>query len=246
MSSGKAIPLHLVFQAALQAQALLAGACSRIQIAGSIRRQKDMVKDIEIVCAPLSEIALYRRCDELLRLGLFQKRKNSRGHTIAWGNRFRAVWFKPNLSESVELANGFIPLDLFIVLPDRQWGPTMLIRTGPGDANQALVTAEWMKNSNGDQGVLPPGMKFQDGAILRGGVELDTPEEWDVFSALGLPYISPLDRSVEMYQRWARRRQWRKPGHSFVPNLYQELLWETKPVQLSSDIEEYEQETLFA
>lgn len=101
-------------------------------------------------------------------------------------------------------------LDLFIVQPDRSWGYTMLLRTGPGDANGVLVTKLGVRNHEGLYGILPSGYQFREGELWRGDVHLPTPEEKDVFAALDMPYIPPPLRSVEMYQRWAARRSLRK------------------------------------
>jgi len=191
-STGKVrIPLAEGALLAVEVVDLLADVCSRIAIGGSIRRGKAEVGDIEIICAPLSEVALFRRMDELLRMGHLTQRKNKNGHNIAWSNRFRAAVYK-----------GF-PLDVFIVLKDRQWGPTMVIRTGPGDANKVIVTKRGMRNNDGNIGILPPGVKFDQGAVWRlvdSHVLVDTPEEEEVFYACGLPFIAPHLRSVETYQ----------------------------------------------
>lgn len=81
----------------------------------------------------------------------------------------------------------------------------MVTGTGPGDANQVLVTAAGRRNRQGNLGVLPAGMAFDDGRVLRDGEILDVPEEVDVFAACGLPYLAPHLRTVETYQRWAKR-----------------------------------------
>lgn len=100
-----------------------------------------------------------------------------------------------------------LAVDLFVVLPDRQWGPTFLIRTGPGDANQVLVTPDGVRNRDGNVGVLPDGLKFDEGGVLRIGAGLlDTPTELATFAACGLPWLAPPLRSVWDYQLEARFR----------------------------------------
>jgi DNA polymerase/3'-5' exonuclease PolX len=190
------LPLREAAKLALEVIALLGDVCERVAIGGSIRRGKPLVGDIEIVCSPVSELALYRRCDDLLRMEVFTKRLNIKGTPIAWGPRYRAGVYRG------------VPLDLFIVLPDRQWGPTMVLRTGPNFANQALVTQIGRRSSDGVAGVLLPGMKFDEGAVWLNGQKLDTPEEWDVFYALRLPFIAPHMRSEETYRICREREQW--------------------------------------
>jgi hypothetical protein len=148
------------------------------------------------------------RLDELLKRGVMSLRLKKDGSRIAWGDRYKATLYK-----------GFA-LDVFIVLPDRQWGPTMVIRTGPGDANGALVTQQGVTNHDGNIGVCPAGMKFENGAVWgEGGAPyLDTPEEIDVFAALGLPWIPPHLRSPGEYFYQQYRRH--------VPKVEMMLAWD--------------------
>lgn len=231
-------PVHVAFKLAIEMMGLLVDVVERIEIAGSIRRQKSTVGDIEIVCSPkylrqkdffgneTSAVNLLdERFGELHRHNLVQKRLNKNGVPIAWGSgsdsRYRAMMYRG------------VPVDVFSVLPDRQWGPTMLIRTGPGDANGVLVTQEGIRNRDGHWGILPKGMMFNEGAIWSGGIKLNTPEEWDVFDVLQLPYIPPLWRTVEDYQLWARRRPARSrfDGCKSVVHGYQwtECKWTVEP-----------------
>lgn len=190
------IPLAQATALALEVVGMLGDFCERIAMGGSIRRGRTDIGDIEIVAKPYFEgktNLLNIRLDQLLKDGVLSQRLNKNGHRIAWANRVRCAMYK-----------GFA-LDVFIVLPDRQWGPTMVIRTGPGDANAALVTKIDVLNRQFDvMGVCPVGMQFKDGAIWGDGGSpyLDTPEEADVFAALGLPWIPPHLRTPGMYRRW--------------------------------------------
>lgn len=202
-------PAKVGFDLALKLMGWLMDVVERIEIAGSLRRDKQDLGDVELVMMPRFEEQhnlfgdpvgkinlLEQRCEEMLTMGLIQKRLNKNGHAIAWGGdgRYKAL-----------LVNG-IPVDLFIVLPDRQWGPTMLIRTGPGAANGVLVTANGIKNRDGNAGILPKGIVFEDGQIWQDGARVNTPEEKDVYRAVGLPYIPPYQRDVKTYQYWAGLR----------------------------------------
>lgn len=167
--------------------------CARLCISGSLRRGKSTVGDVEMVARAAYDAAgrdvLAGLLDDLVGRRVIEKRHKSNGHLHAWGARYRALWFQG------------MAVDLFIVQPDRQWGVTYLLRTGPGDANQALVT------SRQRGGLMPDGVRMQDGALWRGDVRLDTPEEWHVFHALGLPWVPPYLRDEATYQRAARRRR---------------------------------------
>jgi len=209
MSGEVRFPAKVGFDLAILLMGWLMDVVERIEIAGSLRRDKPDLGDVELVMMPLFKEThnlfgepvgkinlLDQRCDEMLSMGLVQKRLNKNGHAIAWGGdgRYKAM-----------LVNG-IPVDLFIVLPDRQWGPTMLIRSGPGSANQVLVTTDGIKNAEGNTGILPKRMIWEDGALWQDGKRVNTPEEKDVFKAVGLPYIPPYQRDVKTYQYWAGLR----------------------------------------
>ena len=115
---------------------LLAPACKRIEIAGSVRRQKAKPNDIEIVAVPkltdqgrnLCDLA----CEDLLRTGQLEKRPDSRGrHCFGTGIK-RAIFYQ---------GKDYAPVDLFQVVGPAQWGVIYAIRTGPGDFNRLLVTS---------------------------------------------------------------------------------------------------------
>ena len=119
---------------------LLAPACERIEIAGSVRRKKKSPNDVEIVAIPrwvysedhhetgakANELNLL--CEELLTQGTLEKRPDSRGRHC-WGTGIkRAVFFR---------GQDYAPVDLFQVIEPRQWGVIYAIRTGPGDLTAA-------------------------------------------------------------------------------------------------------------
>lgn len=189
---------------------LLRPACERIQIAGSIRRRRQDVADIELVMVPLysevpAEPTLFDSgrttevnlldliCRELKLRGVLADRPDKNGH-IAWGEKFRrTVYQKGDVA---------FPADLFVVTPPAQWGVVFLLRTGPAEFNTRLVTAR----SQG--GWCPDDLVFHSGALyqcdplerdlvrqgVRPGELVPTPEEWDVFHALGIAPIPPSAR----------------------------------------------------
>lgn len=193
MSDGTRIPLADGAALACRFIAQIADVCERVAIAGSIRRGKASVGDVEIVVRPAQ--GFEERIAALLKSGVVRPRLNVRGNKIAVGKRYKAL-----LMDN-------IPVDLFVVLPDRDWGPTMLLRTGPGDANQVLVTASGRINSNGDRGIAPDGLTWKDGAILWHGERIQTAEERDVFDLLDLPWVPPHMRTVAVYHRLAERTE---------------------------------------
>src|SRR5262245_13303597 len=117
---------------ALEVVKLLAPYCARIAIAGSIRRGKATVGDIEIVCEPdyqplptgsgflvMKQNGLNWICEALRRDGVFEQRYRLDGNLSAWGDQMKHARYKG------------VNLDLFMVLPGYSWGREILIRTGP-------------------------------------------------------------------------------------------------------------------
>jgi DNA polymerase/3'-5' exonuclease PolX len=183
------MPLVQARELAEEVAVLLLETPVRIEIAGSIRRGKATIGDLEIVAQVDDTPHFDQHVEDYLRRGYFVPRLNKNGTRIGLGNRFKALVYKG------------MALDLFIVRPDRQWGPTFLIRTGPGEANKLLVT----QRTKG--GVLPDDMKFDGGMVWHNDEVLDTPEEDDVYAAIGLPFVPPDQRSINAYRKLAGTRQ---------------------------------------
>jgi DNA polymerase/3'-5' exonuclease PolX len=157
--------------------AMLAPYCERVEIAGSVRRGKLEVGDIEIVCKPLmvEETDMFgvvtghlSMVDALFAEGEYKLVKS--------GTRYKQV----DLGE--------INLDLFCVIDPAQWGVLFLIRTGPAEYSHRFVT----KKQQG--GMLPSNMQVKDGAVWCNGKMYETPEEADVYKLIGAPYVNPNER----------------------------------------------------
>lgn len=163
--------------------------CERIEIAGSIRRKRPYVKDIELVLIPkrvpvqpgLFDLGgdgpmqdlLHDRVQHMRRLGIVQPRLDSRDRE-AWGPKHKRLIYED------------MAVDLFSVIPPAQWGVQFLIRTGPWEFSKRFVTPRWQG------GMLPMGYRVQDARIVDGrGNTVPTPEEEDVFAFLGLPFTPP-------------------------------------------------------
>ena len=175
--------------------------CDRIEIAGSIRRGKPDPHDIEIVALPKMEHVGYEDLfstkpntrnlfEEILTQwqtnGVLHHRPDKNGRP-AWGPRFKRATIHG------------VAVDIFSVLPPAQWGVIFAIRTGPADFNRALVTSKL------EGGFMPMGMQVKDGALLRNGQAVPTPEEEDYFGAIGVPCWPPAERSLIRLGQWRKR-----------------------------------------
>lgn len=63
-----------------------------------------------------------------------------------------------------------------------------MIRTGPAEFSKRLVTPK-------PYGLLPMGMRVQDGQIIDRGQPIETPDEETFFAQIGIDYIRPEDRA---------------------------------------------------
>lgn len=152
--------------------------CERAEIAGSIRRQKADIGDIEIVAIPC-EVQDSLFFDPLrnrhLILGTLI---NNLLPIIKAGDRYIQTEYEGT------------QIDLFLASPDT-WGCVFTIRTGSAEFSHKLVT----KKAYG--GYCPDNLYFHEARIFgRDGEAYETPEEEDVFELLGLEFIEPSARSI--------------------------------------------------
>ena len=118
---------------------LLAATCPKIEIAGSIRRRSPDVKDAEIVAIPTH--ATYRVIEEMVALGVWEKSRYSDGRN-RWGEKYRGF----DVSEFDARADRRTTLRVELFMSDvDSWGYQLALRTGPADANKALMI--WMQDT---------------------------------------------------------------------------------------------------
>jgi DNA polymerase/3'-5' exonuclease PolX len=196
---------------------LLGDTCERIEIAGSIRRDVSFVGDIELVAVPsiVEERdgglwpepvnQLRKRLQAMAQTNVISPRVNKNGHYIAWLGQVSDPRY-------VALEWRGVPVDLFMVLPDRldYFGYIYWLRTGPGDANRHMVTPAYERDGRRSGGLKPDRLEVKDGLVYRDGQPHPVPTEEAMFAALELAYVEPHLRSVSSYlqarKRWLRGR----------------------------------------
>lgn len=140
--------------------------CYRCEIAGSIRRKKEEVKDIEIVAIP-----------KPYDIGLLE----SGIATVV--NR----WEKVRGTLPCKLTQRKLPqgicVDLFFVNEDN-WGYQFALRTGSRDYNKRIILKAIEKR----------GYTAEGGYLKRNGVIIPVHEEEDLFKRIGITYIPPENR----------------------------------------------------
>lgn len=193
MSEGKRIPLAEARVLADELVALLSPHCERLEVVGSIRRQRPTIGDIELLAVPIAQVGLDlfgfqaptppvymldEACQGMVHDGVLSHRLDKNGRP-ACGTKYKRLSYKD------------VGLDLFSVLPPAQWGVLSIVRTGSADFSHRLVTpierGGWM----------PRNLYCRDGALwATDGHKLVTPREQDVFAFLGRPYVEPGLREV--------------------------------------------------
>lgn len=159
-------------------KALLEPSCQRMEIAGSIRRRKPEVGDIELLCIPrfVDGIDLL---DEMIKGLVAQGRLDFRLNKLG-----RRVYGPKNKLMLLHLPSG-IEDDVFST-DEHCWPVALVVRTGGEKTNKEIPTR-----------ALKRGMRFHAygrGFTLADGSELACRSEADVFKAVGLRYLEPWER----------------------------------------------------
>lgn len=141
--------------------------CYRCEIAGSIRRKRPEVKDIEIVAIP-----------KPFETGLFES-----GIALVV-NQWNKV--KGEMDMSCKYTQRMLPqdivLDLFFCKADN-WGNTFAVRTGSADYSKKIA-ARWVEL----------GYHSQDNYLHRNGDKMPLYEELELFQLLKMPFLKPEER----------------------------------------------------
>ena len=159
--------LNQATEIAERVKAQLAPHCDRIEIAGSIRRRKSDVGDIEIVAIP-----------KPYDVGLFAS--GIAPIVSAWPKVRGEL---PCKYTQRTLPDG-IALDLFFATAEN-WGLIYAIRTGSADYSHRVLACGWVRN----------GYKSAGGMLARDGVAVPVMEERDLFRLARVKWIPPEDRT---------------------------------------------------
>ena len=162
----------------------------RLTIAGSVRRMKAEVGDVEILFVPrvgtvtgegemfgtpsnLAESEINR----LVKTGILAQRRNALGNTT-WGSLIKLA---------VHSKSG-IPVDLFTATKENWWN-YLVCRTGPAESNMAIAKAARARGLKWEP--------YSSGFVVGANDGLDrllVESEADVFEFVGLKYQEPEKR----------------------------------------------------
>lgn len=163
--------------------------CERFIFAGSLRRRKQEVGDVEVLYIPkfttvpdglfdakqvsVIDMAL----EEMLKEGIIAKRKNVNG-SVMWGEKNKLA---------VHVKSG-IPVDFFAAT-EENWFNYLVCRTGGAENNRQIAMAAnnkgWTWNPYGTGFSQPYGEMHKHYVVAS---------EQDVFEFVGLPYREPWER----------------------------------------------------
>jgi len=160
--------------------------CERIEVAGSVRRRKAWVGDIEIVAIPKVRINIFgeSKLEEPLPVT---------GYLEGLVQQGSIQWIKNGLKykQFTDIGSSYKPnVDLFLVVPPAQWGVIFLMRTGSADFSHNIVKLKQIG------GHMPASIRQVDGHLewVATGEHIHTPEEADYFKAIDLEWVEPTDR----------------------------------------------------
>lgn len=163
--------LHEAQPIALRIKALFAPVCIRVEIGGSIRREKDEVRDIEIIAIPKDyDIGL-------LESGIAE---------VIGKQGWECV--KGQLGKNCRYVQYLLPegikLDLFFAT-ELNWGLIFAIRTGSAAYSHKVLAVGWVKQ----------GYKSVGGYLMKDGHVVPVREEEDLFQLIKRRYMLPRFRN---------------------------------------------------
>lgn len=194
MSDNERIPRDKALVLAEGVMKWLESYCTKIEIAGSLRREKETVGDIEIVCQPHNMPGLRHTLDSLVEQGTIDKKlyrhadKNKKtSYVPRWGDKLRCFLLA---GTTVELHIGDI----------HNFGYLHWLNTGPSDGNTYIMSRlaqekaairfdkgyGWLCDYTGNHPV------YQH--------KLSLPDEQTMFKCLGMDFIRPLWRGERLYR----------------------------------------------
>jgi len=157
--------------------------CHRAEVAGSIRRMKANVKDVELVAIVQDWQGAFRALE---KWGYFIK--PGCPEITPWAPKVNARYLRMMLNDGLKL-------DLFITSPEN-WGGLFMMRTGSGvgpegnpfDGFVPGMFGRWKKVSGG-------GRMLNGYPTLPDGRKVIVREESDYFRLCGVKWVDPIDRT---------------------------------------------------
>ena len=154
--------------------------CEKIEVAGSIRRQKPKVHDIDFVVISKSD-AEWKKINHKLR--------HLKAQPVCNGDSVITAY--------LPVKDGLFRVDFYRARPET-FGIHLLIRTGSADHNIYLAGYATQRGMR---------LKYSQG-LIKEGQPIAGRTEQEVFKSLELPYVEPIKREiVDKKPAWMKNNQ---------------------------------------
>jgi DNA polymerase (family 10) len=147
--------------------------CTQVQIAGSFRRRKDTINDLDIVLQPSGPLCWV----EILKAIRYEFDAS----TVKQGDMLSTL----NVPFASKQGQGCVQVDLYRADP-LTWGVLLLIRTGSKEHNVKLCSRAR------SIGLMLSAAR----GVMKGNNVIASRMEGEIFTALGMEYVAPQDREV--------------------------------------------------
>jgi DNA polymerase/3'-5' exonuclease PolX len=155
----------------------------RIEVAGSIRRQKQTVGDIELVAIVDDRDKLYRLISDV-----GQTIKPGVPGVVPWTPKMDSRYVRVRLAEGMNL-------DLFVASPEN-WGGLFLMRTGSASGADGNAFNGFVPRMFKRWKTLSGGGRMTDAMpTMPDGTQLPVYEEQDFFDLLEMDFVPPVERA---------------------------------------------------
>jgi DNA polymerase/3'-5' exonuclease PolX len=153
---------------ASEVKSVVEAQCELIEVAGSIRRQKSIVHDIDFVVVAKSDVDWLKINEKLRQL---KAKPNCSGNSV--------------IKAFVPCKGGLFQVDFYRAKPST-FGIHLLVRTGSAEHNMWLAGHAFSKGMR---------LKYSEG-LIKDDVPIAGKSEKDVFDALCLPHPLPSEREI--------------------------------------------------
>lgn len=151
--------------------------CDRIEIAGSIRRERATVNDIEIVCIPKMIT---------VQDGFFDVKLEKEPGFIKVVDSWQRIKGDARDGKYMQrMIDDKIKIDIFTATR-YNWGLILAIRTGSADFSKYVLATGWNKK----------GFTSLNGILRNDLGRVQVAEEEDLFKLIGIDWIHPREREV--------------------------------------------------
>ena len=199
MSTGIKRPYEIMHKLAHELATELSGSCQRIEVAGSVRRKKEMCGDLELVCIADGD-KLNNQLNSWLASGRIRHVEAGPKRTKRWGEKQKSF--------NIEIGDGPVQVDVFIQTVDR-FAYTFLVRTGSSGFSNRIVTNVGVRTHDGLPGLMPVQYKFKDCLLYHRGNLCEVNDEADIFALFGMAYVEPELRTDDYGLTDAQKKAWR-------------------------------------